>query len=76
MSTDGIWHTHLYDINHLCVHIQQNGLPTVGVVTRAQLESAAMRYNQANSNTRIVIGDLWLTLDDIRNLLVEGWGTP
>lgn len=76
MIDNGIWHTHLVDINKICVHSNQHNLSMCGVITRAELESAAMRYGQTDQRTWIIIGDLWLTRDDIHNLLAEGWGTP
>lgn len=70
---DGITGVHPCGPGRLCVHVQQHGHAACAVVTRAQLESAAMRYGSPDARTWTVIGDVWLSQDDVHELLVVGW---
>lgn len=62
---------HMAGYNRACVHTDQ---PSCGVVTRAQLETAIYNADHDPNRDTIIINDLWLTTDDIRNILVEMWG--
>lgn len=63
--------THMVGYNRACVHTDQ---PACAVLTRAQLETLANLADHDNNRPNIIIDGIWLTIDDVHEILIEMWG--